>query len=328
METLTFPMTGEQSSPARASAAVQILRDGGVVALPTETVYGLAADALNPMACARIFEAKGRPLTDPLIVHVPDISWIARLGVTNSMVDRLAAAFWPGPLTFIIPRNQNVPDIVTAGQLTVAVRMSAHPVFAAVIGAFGGPLAAPSANRFGRISPTTADHVMQELGSRIPLVVDGGPCAHGIESTIIQIVENKIQILRSGPISSEALASYGDVQSPASSTPVTPGSMKSHYAPNTPMEVLPVAAIAEMDPDARIRCGLLLPRPNESLSSGFSSVEILSASGDPVEMAARLFAAMRRLDACRLERILAIPVAGNGIEIAIMERLCKASARE
>jgi len=328
METLTFPMTGEESSLDSASAAVQILREGGIVGLPTETVYGLAADALNPMACARIFEAKGRPLADPLIVHVPDISWITRLGVTNLLVDRLAAAFWPGPLTIVIPRNQTVPDIVTGGQNTVAVRMSAHPVFASIIGAFGGPLAAPSANRFGRISPTSAEHVMQELGSRIPLVVDGGPCAHGIESTIIQIVENKIQILRSGPISSEALGLYGEVQSPASNTPVTPGSMKSHYAPRTPMEVLSVAAVAEMNMTARVGCGLLLPRPNDSLSAGFSSVEVLSASGDPVEMATHLFAAMRRLDASELERILAIPVLGDGIEIAIMERLYKASAHE
>jgi L-threonylcarbamoyladenylate synthase len=175
------------SGPERRAAvrlAARALREGMPVALPTETVYGLAADALDPLACARIFEAKERPLSDPLIVHVPDIPWLDRIAQASGLAMRLVGAFWPGPLTLVLPRRAIVPDLVTAGQGTVAVRQSAHPVFREVLAEFGGPLAAPSANRFARISPTTAPHVLSELGGRVEWILDGGPCAHGIESTI------------------------------------------------------------------------------------------------------------------------------------------------
>jgi len=313
---------------ATSAAAVGILRNGGVVALPTETVYGLAADARNPAACAKIFEAKCRPLSDPLIVHIPNLSWVEKLGEPSALALRLAEAFWPGPLTLVIARKAMVPDIVTGGQETLALRMSAHPIFQRLIEAFDGPLAAPSANRFGKISPTTAEHVMDELGGRIPMIVDGGPCAHGIESTIVQVTGAEMRILRSGPISAGQLAAFGSVVEPGTDTPVTPGSMKSHYAPATPIDMLPPDAVMAMPPAERAGSGILLPEPSPALSAGFAAVEHLSATGDLTEMATNLYAAMRRLDAMELNRIITIPVRADGIGVAIRERLCKASARE
>jgi len=201
---------------ARATtAAVELLHKGEVVALPTETVYGLAADALNPIAVAKIFEAKERPRFNPLIVHLPDEQWLERVATVDdrsrAQIKKLIAQFWPGPLTLIFARQPIVPEIVTAGLDTVAVRMSSHPVFAEIISAFGKPVAAPSANRFGRISPTTARHVFAELSGRIPLIVDAGPTTHGIESTIVAVRGNKIDILRRGPITVEQLAEFGAI---------------------------------------------------------------------------------------------------------------------
>ena len=198
---------------AAIDRAVTLLRDGEVVALPTETVYGLAADALNALAVAKIFEAKERPRFDPLIVHLPDRDWMERIADLETqdrqLISELADAFWPGPLTIVLPKREVVPDIVTAGLNTVAIRISAHPVFAEIIRAFGAPLAAPSANRFGRISPTAAAHVLEELNGRIPLIVDGGPAKHGLESTIIALRESEIEILRRGPITEEQLRGMG-----------------------------------------------------------------------------------------------------------------------
>lgn len=329
MHTHTIVSQGDFPSQEVAKTAAEYLQNGEVVALPTETVYGLAADALNPQACARIFEAKNRPLADPLIVHVPDASWVSKLGESSPLADTLVKAFWPGPLTLVLPRSPMVPDIVTGGQETVALRMSAHPVFQSIIQALGKPVAAPSANRFGRISPTTAAHVYQELTGRIPLIVDGGPCCHGIESTIVQIHGTKMHVLRSGPISAEALGTFGEVVAPDSATPVTPGSMKSHYAPTTQMELISPSDLNAMPPADRACCGLLLPAPNRDLSiDGFARVEVLSESGDLYEMATHLYAAMRRLDEAGLKRIWALPVKSKGIGMAIMERLCKASASE
>jgi tRNA threonylcarbamoyl adenosine modification protein (Sua5/YciO/YrdC/YwlC family) len=201
------------SQTAAKERAVELLRKGEVVALPTETVYGLAADALNPIAVAKIFEAKERPRFDPLIVHLPDKQWLERVAKidnrSRAQIKELIAQFWPGPLTLVLDRQPIVPEIVTAGLDTVAVRMSSNPVFAEIISEFGKPLAAPSANRFGRISPTTAQHVFDELSGRIPLIIDAGPTAHGIESTIIAVHEDKIRILRRGPITEEELRGIG-----------------------------------------------------------------------------------------------------------------------
>ena len=202
-----------RSQTAATERAVKLLCKGEIVALPTETVYGLAADALDPIAVAKIFEAKGRPRFDPLIVHLPNKEWLERIAKIDNrsreLIEKLITQFWPGPLTIVLPKRETVPGIVTAGLETVAVRVSAHPVFSEIVSAFGRPLAAPSANRFGRISPTTAQHVLEELDGRIPLIIDAGPTTHGIESTIVTIHEGKIDILRRGPITGEELCGIG-----------------------------------------------------------------------------------------------------------------------
>ena len=285
------------------------------MALPTETVYGLGADALDPAACAKIFEAKDRPLSDPLIVHVPSIEWLARLAVASERALRLAENFWPGPLTLVLPRLGIVPDLATAGQETVAVRMSSHPVFQAVLEAFGKPVAAPSANRFGRISPTCAADVFAELGGRIPLILDGGPCPHGIESTIVLVNAEGLHILRNGPVTAEELAPFGPVHGAVAGISA-PGCLLSHYAPRTPMR------IAEPVPQANF--GLLAW---QSTGEGFTRVEQLSKTQNLREAAANLYGAMRRLDDAGLDGIIAEPVPETGLGAAIMERLRKASAR-
>ncbi len=197
------------------NAAVELLRNGEAVALPTETVYGLAADALNPIAVTKIFEAKGRPRFDPLIVHLPDHDWLEKIAALpaqdRQLIFQLGEKFWPGPFTMVLPKREIVPEIVTAGLDTVAVRISADPAFAEIIRAFGKPLAAPSANRFGRISPTTARHVLEELDGHISLIIDAGPTTHGIESTIAAVHDRKIDILRRGPVTSEQLSAFGKV---------------------------------------------------------------------------------------------------------------------
>lgn len=297
--------------------AVSLLSAGELVALPTETVYGLAADALSPVACAKIFEAKDRPLSDPLIVHLPDNAWLTRIATPTPLALALADAFWPGPLTLVLSRTTLVPDIVTDGGGTVAVRRSAHPVFQEIVEALGRPLAAPSANRFGRISPTSADHVLAELDGRIPLVVDAGPCTHGIESTIVEVLADRLRILRQGPVTADDLKAFAPLDDTHGTTAV-PGGMKSHYAPRTPL------VIQENPRPASEKHGLLAWR---SAGEGFAHVECLSAGGDLREAAAALYGAMRRLDAAGLELITAEPIPESGIGAAIMDRLRKASAR-
>ncbi len=317
------------NSPAElayaVARAVELLNAGEPVALPTETVYGLAADATRAEAAVKIFEAKDRPFFDPLIVHLPDLEWLERIARADSpLVTSLIEKFWPGPLTLILPRRDLVPDLVTSGLVTVAVRMSAHPVFRAVATAFGKPLAAPSANPFGRISPTTAQHVRDGLDGRIPLIVDGGPCAVGIESTIVLIADDGMRILRAGPIGPEDLALYGEVRTEiAGGTPIAPGQLKSHYAPRIPLRL---AEHRTSNIEHRTsKCGLLAFTSPENADE-FSAVEILSPTGDLREAAATLFAKLRRLDEAGLDLIIAEPVPEHGLGIAIMDRLRKAAA--
>jgi L-threonylcarbamoyladenylate synthase len=315
------------AAPEGLEPAARLLAAGGLVALPTETVYGLGAAALNPLACARIFEVKERPLSDPLIVHLPDRQWLERLARPDQLAIRLTKEFWPGPLTLVVPRRDAVPDLVTAGQTTVALRMSAHPVFAEISRIYGQPIAAPSANRFGRISPTSASHVLAELGGRIPLIIDGGPCLHGIESTIVRVHEHGVEILRHGPVTKEQLSELGAVLPPQGGS-VAPGSMQSHYAPQTPLVVLETFGeelAGRRKSDFPIRTGFLLW---SSSGEGLRFVEHLSSRQDLREAAANLYGAMRRLDAARLELIVAEPVPETGLGVAIMERLRKAAARE
>lgn len=297
--------------------AAAALRSGELVALPTETVYGLAANALDSIACAKIFEAKSRPLTDPLIVHVPGLADAAKIANFSLLATKLANAFWPGPLTLVVPRTRKIPDLVTAGSDTVAIRAPLHPVARACLAACGFPLAAPSANQFGRISPTTADHVQHELSGRIPWILDGGPCACGLESTIVRVNADSLSILREGPVTREELAKFATVTDDRT-TANTPGSMKSHYAPTTPMEI--VRDIPPGTSDTALLAWAPIHAP------GFGAIEILSASSDLREAAANLYAAMRRLDAAGMTRIFATPVPETGIGLAIMERLRKAAA--
>jgi L-threonylcarbamoyladenylate synthase len=300
------------------------------VALPTETVYGLGAASLDPLACAKIFEAKGRPLTDPLIVHLPDLEWLKRLAIPNTLSLRLAQEFWPGPLTMVLPRTGLVPDLVTAGQHTVALRMSDHPIFRQIARMYGKPIAAPSANRFGRISPTTASHVMTELGGRIPLIVDGGRCAHGLESTIVLVHEQGVEILRHGPITRERLCDFCIVPSRDHHI-LTPGSTNSHYAPRTPLIIS-----SHLDPDhVELSDFASMRRPKRTglllwsrYAGEFEFAEYLSRNQDLREAAANLYGAMRRLDEAGLDLIVAEAVPETGLGVAIMERLRKAAARE
>jgi L-threonylcarbamoyladenylate synthase len=312
---------------ARATAAaVELLRKGEVVALPTETVYGLAADALNSIAVAKIFEAKKRPRFDPLIVHLPDEQWLERVATVDNrsraQVKKLVAQFWPGPLTLVLARQPIVPKIVTAGLDTVAVRMSSHPIFAEIVSAFGKPVAAPSANRFGRISPTTAQNVFDELSGRIPLIIDAGPPVYGIESTIVAVHEDKIRILRRGPIATEQLSEFGRIHIVGGGKISAPGQLPTHYAPNTPLRLIDNAET--FMPKEKQRVGLLAWNafiPAER----FAAVRPLSEHQDLREAAANLFRSLRELDDLDLDLIVAERVPAQGLGAAILDRLERAS---
>ena len=312
------------------AAAVELLREGEVVALPTETVYGLAADALKAEAVVKIFEAKERPRFDPLIVHLPDRDWFERVVDLSTqdrqLVVKLIDRFWPGPFTIVLPRKPIVPEIVTAGLDTVAVRISAHPIFAEVVREFGKPLAAPSANRFGKISPTTALHVFAELDGRIPLIVDGGPTPHGIESTIVAVRGGRIEILRRGPISEEELSAFGKIDIVKASAKISaPGQLPTHYAPKTSLQLIDHAKSFSA-PEGQ-RCALLAWNPVES-PERFAAIRRLSERHDLREAAANLFRYLRELDALEdVDLIVAERVPDRGLGAAILDRLQRASHR-
>ena len=332
MDTALLSTETPELFDAAVARAAAVLAAGEPVALPTETVYGLAADALRPEAVVKIFEAKERPFFDPLIVHLPTRDWLEQITEipvqSHALVSALIERFWPGPLTLVLPRRATVPDVVTAGLETVAVRMSAHPVFRAVIELFAGPLAAPSANRFGRISPTTAAHVRSELDGRIPLILDGGPTQHGLESTIVAVEGERLRMLRAGPITADELTvASGCLFAPepaAGARPEAPGQLASHYAPGTPLHLIENAT--ELTPDSGVRAGLLGWKrvANHSYES-FAQVEWLSERGDLREAAAGLFAKLRRLDEAGLDVIFAEKLPETGLGVAIMDRLRKAA---
>jgi len=304
-----------------------LLRQGEAVALPTETVYGLAADALNPIAVAKIFEAKGRPRFDPLIIHLPDPGWLEKvadpLEQDRRLVSSLAEKFWPGPFTMVLPKRDIIPEIVTAGLETVAVRISAHPIFSEIVSAFGKPLSAPSANRFGRISPTTAKHVLDELNGHIPLIIDAGPTTHGIESTIVAVHDGKIDILRRGPITSEQLSKFGEVGIATEREKISvPGQLPSHYAPKTPLRI--VDNLKSFTPMTNERWALLAWTPIKN-DERFVAIRNLSRQQDLREAAANLFRYLRELDALDVDLIVAERVPGEGLGAAILDRLQRAS---
>ncbi len=340
MDTRLLPTDPTEVLKESAREAVNVLRSGEVVALPTETVYGLAGAVAQPDAIARIFEAKERPAFDPLIVHLPRREMLDEVAevpeALQKTLTRLMETFWPGPLTLVLPKRTCISDVITAGKGNVAVRMSGHPVFKRVIHEFGEPLAAPSANRFGRISPTSANAVMKELGGRIPLILDGGACSSGIESTIIKPVATEsgkpeIHLLRAGPVTVEELRKLGKIVRPMESSeesPEAPGQTASHYAPRTRLRLL--ADPTSFAPDPNKRYALMSYRGKRKDGylnlADFEQVLVLSpGSGKLSEAAVRLFFIMRQLDDLGVDEILAEPVPERGIGLAIMDRLRRAS---
>jgi L-threonylcarbamoyladenylate synthase len=313
--------------------AAEILRGGGLVAFPTETVYGLGADATSGEAVAGIYAAKERPSFNPLIAHVPSRAAAEVLGLFGPQPRRLAEAFWPGPLTLVVPSRPDSPvsALAAAGLDTIGLRVPDHPVAAALLARVGRPVAAPSANRSGRVSPTEAAHVLADLDGRIDAVLDGGPTRVGLESTIVSCLGDRPVLLRPGGVPREALervlgmamatppvedVGSGSEERPA---PLAPGMLASHYAPRAAMRL-----------DARdIRPGeaALLFGPVHPLAiEGASAVETLSATGSLAEAAANLFAALRRLDATGATTIAVAPVPGEGLGEAIRDRLQRAAA--
>jgi len=302
---------------------------GGLVAFPTETVYGLGCDALNPDAAAKVFEAKQRPQFDPLIVHIADrrqLDNVVRALTTTAW--QLIDQFWPGPLTLVLPKQPTIPDLVTAGMDTVAVRMPNHPVAHALIREAGTPIAAPSANPFGYVSPTTAQHVANGLGNAVDLILDGGPCPVGVESTIVSLIGPQAELLRPGSITLEQLSAVIGPLSRSSSVvdqPTAPGQLARHYATQTPVTIL-TSAKTRPTPAKNERAGLLIFSEASATDERFTAVEVLSATGDLREAARHLFAALRRLDAQGLDRIYVEPCQEEGLGMAIMDRLRRCAA--
>lgn len=317
----------DASDPLAIEKAAGIIRKGGLVAFPTETVYGLGANSEDPLAVARIFEVKGRPRIDPVIVHVADPASAARYGRLPDLAQVLMKRFWPGALTLVVEKTDAVPPIVTAGLDTVAVRNPSHPAALALIRASGCGIAAPSANMFGYVSPTTAQHVAEQLGNRIDLILDGGPCSIGVESTILSLAGAVPSVLRAGGIpleEIEALTGKLTVLIHAEQRPMAPGQLKRHYATQTR---LVISAEAAQDLRPGERAGLLsLSMPGDS--EKYAAVEVLSASGNLKEAAANFFGALRRLDSLSLDRIIARPIPEEGLGLALMDRLRRASAAE
>ena len=292
--------------PEAIAEAARLIGESLVVAVPTETVYGLAADAGSGEAVARIYEAKGRPSFNPLIVHVKDIEQARTIVEMDGEAEALAERFWPGPLTLVLPLRDDAPiaALVTAGLTTIAIRAPAHPAMRDLLETVGRPLAAPSANASGRLSPTRAEHVLAGLAGRIPLIVDGGPTEHGLESTIVALTGGEARLLRPGPIDlGLALDEGGGVESP--------GRLESHYAPAKPL-----------------RLHALDARPGEWLI-GFGTVSgdaTLSASGDLMEGAANLFEKLHEAEAAPEPRIAVAPIPDEGLGAAINDRLRRAAA--
>ena len=313
-------------APEALAEAVEALRLGRTVAMPTETVYGLAADALNPRAVAEIFSLKARPHFDPLIMHVHPAHPLDEWVEWPRWLDPIREAFWPGPLTMILKRRAPVPDLVSAGLETVGLRCPGHPSALALLEAFGGPLAAPSANRFGRISPTTAQAVAEELGAGPAVILDAGPCAVGVESTIIDLsaarsLDDPIPLLRPGGLPREALTTMGlKLTSPAREEMIgrAPGTLDSHYAPRQPLYLIE----GEGRPSQPEREGDQLLSWS-SLPTAHAG-EVLSPSGSDQEAAARLFLLLRRLDQAGA-RIFAERAPAQGLGVAINDRLFRAS---
>jgi len=322
---LPSAIIADAADSAAIKEAAQIIQNGGLVAFPTETVYGLGADALNAQAVARIFEVKARPRIDPLIVHVEDRKRADSYGRIPQSALALVSKFWPGPLTLIVEKRPSVPHIVTAGLNTVAIRVPAHPAALALIREADCGIAAPSANPFGYVSPTDASHVAEQLGDAVDLILDGGPCSIGLESTILSLISPTPAILRTGGTTIEELESIigkVDLATDVVKQPQAPGQMARHYATHTPLEIAD-ESMEKLIPGEK--AGLLSLMQSEH-PENYAAVEILSPSGDLREAAANLFRALRRLDAMGLDKIIARPVIEEGLGLAIMDRFRRCSA--
>lgn len=313
-------------SEGALSQAAAKLRAGELVAFPTETVYGLGADATNADAVAGIYAAKKRPSFNPLISHFPDRDAAAKHAEFDDRADKLAAAFWPGALTLVLPRkaDSDVCDLVTAGLPSIAVRVPAHPMARELLRAVGRPVAAPSANRSGKISPTTAAHVAQSLGSAIGMILDGGPCGVGLESTVIDLTTDRVVMLRPGGVTesqvSQLLGCDVIMAESDDTAPKSPGMLTSHYAPG-----LPVRLDAKTADPAKYGHEVLLGF-GDCTTKGFEAVLWLSKSGDDIEAAANLFARLHEADQSHFDGIAIAPIPDAGLGIAINDRLKRASA--
>jgi L-threonylcarbamoyladenylate synthase len=314
-------LSGDQAS---IDEAARLIREGDLVAFPTETVYGLGGDATNERAVAKIFEAKGRPQFNPLISHVLDAGEARRLVQWSDVADRLAARFWPGPLTLVLPRAKGSPIalLATAGLDTAAIRAPAHPMAQALIRAAGRPIAGPSANRSGAVSPTRAEHVAESLGDRVKLILDGGPCEVGLESTVLDLTTAMPTLLRPGGATREAIEEVIGPVALSHAVPSgnaahkSPGQLASHYAPARPVRLNATSVTADE--------GLLAFGPQPP--AGANQVLNLSVSGDLTEAAANLFAHLRALDQPANTRIAVMPIPQTGLGLAINDRLRRAAA--
>lgn len=314
-----------KADTAGIAATARVLRTGGLAAFPTETVYGLGADAADAKAIARLYEAKGRPSFNPLIAHVADLAAAKRAGNFTPLAEKLAAAFWPGPLTLVVPATGLVCDLARAGLNTVALRVPSHPVAQAMLSAFGNPVAAPSANRSGHVSPTTADHVMADLAGRIDFVLDGGPTPLGLESTIVDCSGDTPRILRFGGLAREEIEKLLEKRisdAPGSSdtqAPASPGRLASHYATAAAIRL---NASEIMEGEALLAFGPTLPRGAEKAVLALN----LSLRGDLTEAAANLFAHLRALDHSGAKTIAVSPIPNEELGEAINDRLVRAAA--
>ncbi|MFN0195417.1 MAG: L-threonylcarbamoyladenylate synthase, partial [Planctomycetaceae bacterium] len=312
------------------SLAARFLREGKLVAFPTETVYGLGANALDEHAIARVFAAKERPYFDPLIVHFAELKEIRRAVREFPIeMEQLALRYWPGPLTLVLPRSDWIPDLVSSGLDTVAVRIPGDERARELIRHAGVPVAAPSANRFGKLSPTRAEHVLDQLGDRIDLILDGGPCRIGVESTVLQWTPDGPVLLRFGGLPLEDLETligpirtqtHVDESTSEATAPAGPGMLTKHYAPNTRLVIVDQVPLssASIPP----RCGLLTWKGvAQAIEQRFQFVETLSHSGDLTEATAHFYSALRRLDAENLDAIIAVRVPEEGLGRALNDRL-------
>ncbi len=319
-----------RATQTEIEAAVDALRDGDLVAFPTETVYGLGANASDPEAVGKVFALKQRPVNHPLIVHIDDMRFLKRwVSELPPKAEQLAKAFWPGPLTLILPKAPQVLDLVTGGQKSVAIRIPSHPMARQLLDAFGGGIAAPSANRFGRISATRPEHVREEFGDAVRVILDGGESQVGLESTIVSCLESTPRVLRPGAVTLTQLRKLvGDVEmGPSEDSPRAPGSLASHYAPLTPLTLVPDAELDQMATELSAggqRIAVLAQRMPKDIGP---LITWINAGRRPLAFAHDLYANLRALDSAGCERILVQDVPAEETWSSIRDRLRRAAAR-